>query len=60
MALALRPTRITEGLSLSRSVNLRLWVSYMVGGLVALSIPIGAFDALRPHFYSLAKRIHIL
>ena len=58
--LALRPTRITEGLSLSRRVNLRLWVSYMVGGLVALSIPIGAFDALRPHFYSLAKRIHIL
>ena len=58
--LALRPTRITDGLSLSRSVNLRLWVIYMVGGLVALSIPIAAFDALRPHFYSLAKRIHIL
>jgi glycosyltransferase involved in cell wall biosynthesis len=58
--LALRPTRIIKGFSLSWCAKLRLWVSYMTGGLVALSIPIGAFDALRPHFYRLAKRIQIL
>ena len=58
--LALRPTRITKGLSLSRCANLRLWVSYMNVGLAALSIPISAFDVLRPHFYGLAKRIQIL
>jgi Glycosyl transferase family 2 len=58
--IALRPTRITKGLSLSRSANLRLWVSYMCVGLAALSIPIRAFDVLRPQFYGLAKRIQIL
>ena len=58
--LALRPTQITKGLSLSRYANLRLWVSYMCTGLAALSIPINAFDVLRPHFYGLAKRIQIL
>jgi hypothetical protein len=45
---------------LSMCANLRLWVSYMTGGLVALSIPIGAFDALHPHLYSFAKRIQVL
>jgi hypothetical protein len=58
--LAVRPTRITTGLSLSWCANSRLWVSYMTSGLAALSIPIGAFDALRPHLYSLAKRMQIL
>jgi glycosyltransferase involved in cell wall biosynthesis len=55
--IALRPTRITRGLSLSRRANLELWVRYMYIGLAALSIPISAFDVLRPHFYRLAKRI---
>jgi hypothetical protein len=54
--LALRPTRVTKGLSLSRYANLRLWVSYMTVGLAALGIPISTFDVLRPYFYGLAKR----
>jgi hypothetical protein len=58
--LALRPTRVLQGLSLSWCANLRLWVSYMTGGFIALTIPIGAFDVLRPHLYSFAKRSHIL
>jgi hypothetical protein len=58
--LALRPNRIIHGLSLSWCANLRLWVSYMTCGLVALTIPIGAFDVLRPHLYRFAKRSHIL
>jgi hypothetical protein len=58
--IALRPTRITKGMSLSRCANVRLWVRYMNVGLLALSIPIRAFDVLRPHFYALAKRIQIL
>jgi glycosyltransferase involved in cell wall biosynthesis len=58
--IALRPTRITKNLSLSRRANLGLWVSYINAGLAALSIPISAFDVLRPHLYGLAKRIQIL
>ena len=58
--IALRPTRITKRLSLSQSANLRLWVSYVCVGLAALSIPISAFDVLRPQFYDLANRIQIL
>jgi len=58
--LALRPTRIAKGLSLSNCVTLRLWVNYIYVGLAALTVPISAFDVLRPHFYSLAKRIQSL
>lgn len=58
--LALSPTRIIQGVSLSSCANLRLWVSYMTCGLVALIIPIRAFDLLRPRLYSFAKRIHVL
>jgi hypothetical protein len=60
MFLALRPTRITRGLSLSRRASLGLWISYVNLGVAALSIPISAFDVLRPHFYGLAKRSQIL
>jgi hypothetical protein len=57
--LALSPTRICKGLPLSWFARLRLWLTYLMIGVVALSVPIGSFDALRPRLYAIAKRYKI-
>src|SRR5262249_794200 len=54
--LALRPTRICKGLPLSWLARLRLWLTYLMIGAVALSVPIAGFDVLRPRLYAIAKR----
>jgi hypothetical protein len=55
--LGLRPTKTAERIALSRASGIRLWLLYFSSGVVALMLPIGLFDFLRPHLYALAKRM---
>jgi hypothetical protein len=57
--LALRPTRIADGLTFSRRDHLRLWSTYIFFGFLALTLPIPAFNLLRPWFYAFAKRVRL-
>ena len=56
--LALRPTVTAQRLALSRASAFRLWLMYILGGMVALVLPIRLFDFLRPRLYAVAKRVH--
>jgi glycosyltransferase involved in cell wall biosynthesis len=55
--LGLRPTRLANGLALSHWAMIRLWLMYVASGLLALSVPIRLFDAVRPRLYAFAKRL---
>jgi glycosyltransferase involved in cell wall biosynthesis len=57
--LALRPTRIANGLTFSRPGQFRLWWTYLCFGLLALTIPVPVFDVLRPWLYAVAKRARL-
>jgi hypothetical protein len=57
--LALRPTRIADGLIFSRHGRLQLWSTYLCFGLLALTTPIPIFRVLRPWLYTFAKRIRL-
>jgi glycosyltransferase involved in cell wall biosynthesis len=54
--LALRPTRIANGLTFSRHGQFRLWSMYLCFGLLALTIPTSVFSVFRPWLYAFAKR----
>ncbi len=55
--LALRPSRIASGLSLSMPARGLLWVLYLASAAASLLFPIRLFDTLRPRLYELAKRV---
>lgn len=57
--LALRPTRIANGLTFSRYGQFRLWSMYICFGLLALTIPTPVFRVFRPWLYTFAKRVHL-
>ena len=54
--LALAPSTIAAHLGLSRFRLILLWPIYLATAGLAMLTPIGAFDALRPYLYALAKR----
>ncbi len=55
--LGLRPSRIAASLALSRWAMIHLRLMYLLSGLMALSLPIWFFDAVRPRLYTFAKRL---
>jgi hypothetical protein len=57
--LALRPTRIANGLTFSRRGQFRLWSTYLCFGLLALTIPLPVFTVFRPWLYAFAKRVRL-
>jgi hypothetical protein len=57
--LALRPTRIANGLTFSRRDQFRLWSTYICFGLLALTIPIPVFSVFRPWLWAFAKRVRL-
>ena len=57
--LALRPTRIANGLTFSRYGQFRLWLTYLCFGLLALTIPLPLFSVFRPWLYVFAKRVRL-
>jgi hypothetical protein len=54
--LALRPTRIANGLTFSRYGQFRLWSTYLCFGALALTVPISAFNICKPWLHTFAKR----
>jgi hypothetical protein len=57
--LALRPTRIANGLTFTLYGQFRLWSTYLCFGLLALTIPLPVFSVLRPWLYAFAKRVRL-
>ena len=57
--LALRPTRIADGLTFSRYGQFRLWSAYLCFGLLALTIPTPVFNVFRLWLYTFAKQVHL-
>jgi hypothetical protein len=57
--LALRPTRIANGLTFSRLGHFRLWSAYLCFGALALTIPIPVFSVCKPWLYAFAKRARL-
>jgi hypothetical protein len=57
--LALRPTRIANGMTFSRLGQFRLWSSYLCFGVLALTIPTPVFSVCRPWLHAFAKRVHL-
>lgn len=55
--LAVRPSKVTQGIRLPISVHTRAWFGYITLSILALTTPIAFFDACKPWFYSWAKRI---
>jgi len=55
--LALRPTRIANGLTFTRHGQFQLWSTYICFGLLALTTPIPVFSVFRPWLYAFAKRV---
>jgi hypothetical protein len=55
--LGLRPPRLAQALQFSRGAMIRLWLMYLASALLALSVPIRLFDAMRPILYRIAKRL---
>jgi glycosyltransferase involved in cell wall biosynthesis len=56
--LALRPTVTAKRVALSRASAFRMWLLYILGGAIALILPITLFDFLRPRLYAVAKRVY--
>ncbi len=57
--LAVRPSRIAQGLGLSPVAMLRLWSRFLLCGAVALVIPISIFDAVSDPLYAIAKQFKL-
>jgi hypothetical protein len=57
MLLALRPTRIAEGLAVSMPGRAAMWLLYVGCAPASLLFPVWLFDALRPRLYAIAKRV---
>lgn len=55
--LGVRPSRLAQGVELTRSVRRRFWSSYLLGGLLGLMTPLTLFDRLRPWLYAKAKQL---
>src|SRR6516162_6990261 len=55
--LAVRPTRITNGLTFSRLGKFRMWSAYICFGFLALTIPTPVFSVCKPWLYAFAKRV---
>jgi hypothetical protein len=58
--LALRPTRIANGMAFSRLGQFRLWSIYLCFGVLALTIPTPVFSVCKPWLYAFAKRARLV
>lgn len=56
--LALTPDQIAKKINIKKYPSCKLWLLYLIFGIVGFCTPIWFFDKLKPMLYRLAKRSH--